>query len=166
MLLTLERCQALSMTAFYPLDHVAFFARQGILPASLALTFGGRKFGSVDLKKWGMYSCRCWAAYVVLQLVHLREDWDLLKRSASRGKESAGRNGDDDGLAWQKDLARRKKALINELIVNLGNLPVAVHWYVVNWLRILGWSDCYHIGLELPWANAALLQVTAQRVLY
>jgi hypothetical protein len=130
-LLTLERCQALSMTAFYPLEHFSFLARQGVLPSSLALTFAGRKLGSVPIEKFGLWSCRCWMAYVLLQLVHLKEDWEILGRSEKRGKGVAGQLGGEEA---KKEVDRRRKALFNELIVNLGYLPLTIHWSLPNGL--------------------------------
>lgn len=68
--------------------------------------------------------------YVLLQLAHLREDRVLLKRRAkalSKEKGVAGVNG--TGLNEErKELGRRWDAWWNELAVNLGYLPLTVHW--------------------------------------
>ena len=66
LLLHTERPQGLSMLVYHPLEHAHCLTSHSILPLSPA--------------KHTSWSCRGWAAYVVLQLVHLKEDWRLVKR--------------------------------------------------------------------------------------
>ena len=121
LLLNIERLQGLSMLVYYPLEHAYYLAGHSILPLS-----PGKQ------AKYALWSCRAWAAYVVLQLVHLKEDWRLVKRReralerdfASGAVEKTGREAEK----LREEVRRRKDAIWNELVVNVGYLPLTVHW--------------------------------------
>lgn len=68
--------------------------------------------------------------YVFLQLAHLREDRVLLKRRAKalRSKEKGGSGAGGNLSEERKELGRRWDAWWNEVAVNLGYLPLTVHW--------------------------------------
>ncbi|KZT01383.1 uncharacterized protein LAESUDRAFT_731234 [Laetiporus sulphureus 93-53] len=133
-LLTIERLQGWSMIAYYPLEHLYYLLSHSIIAPELSmpslsslLPFGKAKPGRrirLDLNALGIWSCRFWAAYVVLQFMHLREDARLLKvreRVVSKSKAVSAK-------AEKEELKQRWDALWNELIVNLGYLPLTVHW--------------------------------------
>jgi hypothetical protein len=82
-LLTLERAQGWAMLAYYPLEHAAYLVSHGVLPSSVSspralLTGAPAKRVRLDAARLGRWSVRCWAAYVFLQLAHLRADAQLL----------------------------------------------------------------------------------------
>lgn len=78
------------MLAYYPLEHLYYLLSHDIIPDKIALpsatafvpfirTQPSSKSIQLDLGKLGLWSTRFWAAYVVLQLAHLREDSKLLQ---------------------------------------------------------------------------------------
>jgi len=69
-----------------------------------------------------VWSSRFWAAYVVLQLAHLREDRALLvKRQRAINRLSPKEKE-------RVELKRRWDEWYNELAVNLSYLPMTIHW--------------------------------------
>ncbi|KAA1476238.1 hypothetical protein DENSPDRAFT_843142 [Dentipellis sp. KUC8613] len=142
-LLTLERAQGWSMLAFYPLNNLYYFLANDIIPSSIPLpslplsrssqaepalpsskTSKSEPNRSVKLDAGALsvWSTRFWAIYVFLQLAHLREDRLLLlqrQRALSREKVKGPEHA---------ELNRRWDAWWNELAVNLGYLPLTIHW--------------------------------------
>lgn len=142
---TIERIQGWSMLAYCPMEAVAYLASHGILPVSTA-----------NQNRLWLWSCRCWAVYVGLQLLHLVEDNRLLRLRARALERSRGHPvpaaavrssaADDekkslsaastDELSEEQavtrklwdDLDERKQAILSELWVNLGYLPLTIHW--------------------------------------
>jgi hypothetical protein len=112
-LLTIERLQGWSMLAYYPLEHLYFLASQKIIPINQR-----------RLAKIAVWSCRFWAAYVMLQFVHLQEDQHHLRLAQKAIK------GGDATSEQKKEISRKKRALRNEFLVNLGYLPLTIHWWV------------------------------------
>jgi hypothetical protein len=117
------------MLAYYPLEHIYYLRSNGIIPSSipsLPSVFGlSTKSFSVGLDAIGRWSSLFWALYVVLQIAHLREDHRLLKM-----RERALRKAKGTGLSdSEKDeLCRSWDAYWNEVVVNVGYLPLTVHW--------------------------------------
>ncbi|QRV74870.1 peroxisomal biogenesis factor 11 [Ceratobasidium sp. AG-Ba] len=115
-LLNIERLQALAMLAYYPIEHLYYLGGQSIIRLSPKTT--GRL---------AIWSCRIWLAYIVLQFEHLREDMRLLKID-----EKIARNARKGGEVAEEDVGRvlvkRKAALWNQLLSNVGNFPLAIHW--------------------------------------
>jgi hypothetical protein len=109
------------MLIYYPLEHAYYLAGHSILPLSPA-----------QQAKYARWSCRAWGAYVVLQLVHLKEDWKLVKereraleRDFARGTvETTGAEAE----RLREGVRKRKNAIWNELVGNIGYLPLTVHW--------------------------------------
>ena len=91
------------MLAYYPLEHLYYLLSHDIIPDKITLpsitafipfirTKPSSKNIPLDLGKLGLWSTRFWAAYVVLQLAHLREDNKLLQlreRTLSKTKVRA-----------------------------------------------------------------------------
>lgn len=120
-LLTIERLQGWSMLAYYPLEHLYYLCSHSVLNSVPGV-------GTLDATALGLWSTRFWAAYVFLQFAHLKEDQRLLKLrqaalSKKNGKAKAGHKTPE-----QVDLEKRHDALFNELVVNLGYLPLTMHW--------------------------------------
>ena len=119
---TIERLQGLSMLIYYPLEHIYYLACHSILPPRLSPS-------PATNNKIAVWSCRAWAAYVVLQFLHLKEDWKLLKlREKALRRNSEKKFDDTNPSPEQADIAQRKSAIWNEVLVNIGYLPLTVHW--------------------------------------
>jgi len=109
------------MLVYYPLEHVYYLAGHSILPLS-----------PTKQAQYAMWSCRAWAVYVVLQLVHMKEDWNLIKgRERAIERDFASGTVEKTGAeaeALREEVRKRKNAIWNELLVNLGYLPLTLHW--------------------------------------
>ncbi|KAG8959310.1 hypothetical protein FRC03_008155 [Tulasnella sp. 419] len=133
-LLTIERLQALSMLGYYPLEHLYYFGAHKIYPIS-----------AQRLSKLALWSTRFWAAYVVLQFLHIKEDMDALSERAARLKQArraqlAGKAAESANEIAEKAGAReelsheyesikkRKLAIIQDFIINLAYFPQTIHW--------------------------------------
>jgi hypothetical protein len=138
-LLTIERLQGWSMLAYYPLEHISYLASHSIIPNTvpalsailplwLLKSKSGRRSIKLDVGRLSLWSCRFWALYVLLQLAHLREDRRLLKAKERTLGKAKGKMG--TGAAERDELRQRWDAFWNEVVVNLGYLPLTMHWYV------------------------------------
>jgi len=142
---TIERIQGWAMLGYYPLEHISYMRSHDLIPAALpspaSYVNDPAKPINVNAGKLGMWSCRFWALYVFMQFAHLREDRKLLlqrERSLKKGKAPA--------MAGElEDLRRRWDAYWNEMVVNLGNLPLSVHYSLEKgiikndvWIGIFG----------------------------
>ena len=126
---TIERLQGLSMLIYYPLEHIYYFTSHSIFPARFSPS-------SSTNAKIALWSCRAWAAYIVLQFLHLKEDWKLLKlRERALRRNSGKTSGTGEFPSASPDhleVAQRKSAIWNEFLVNVGYLPLTLHWWVSN----------------------------------
>lgn len=118
----IERLQGLSMLVYYPLEHFYYFASHSILPARISPSRSANN-------KIALWSCRAWAVYVVLQFLHLREDWKLLKIRERALKRNSGKiNGAGQTSLEDVEVAQGKSAIWNEALVSVGYLPLTLHW--------------------------------------
>ncbi|KAL6301355.1 hypothetical protein BKA93DRAFT_467088 [Sparassis latifolia] len=161
-LLTIERLQGWSMLAYYPLEHLYYLLSHAIVPAELPTnplssllpcTKASAKDGGVswDTNALGLWSCRYWALYVLLQFVHLREDNMLLKmrqRTVNKSKTTAAQIEKDE-------LKKRFDALRTEFVVNLAYLPMTLHWSLEKGLfKNAIWIDiCGFIAALASWRS-------------
>ncbi|EIW83996.1 hypothetical protein CONPUDRAFT_43523, partial [Coniophora puteana RWD-64-598 SS2] len=123
----IERLQGWSMLGYYPFEHLYYLRAHDIIPATLPLlALGVPKPATLNLHagKLAMWSTRFWAAYVVLQIAHLWEDRGLLIQKERQLKVGNKRLDVEE----KRDLENKWDALLNELVVNIGNLPLAIHW--------------------------------------
>jgi len=123
----IERLQACSMLAYYPLEHLSYLGSHGIIPTVIKnpLAFlSKKKYISLDPPTLGVWSCRLWALYVFLQFAHLREDRKLLelRRKALRRAKGTGLTPSE-----KQEIAQRSDAWWSEVLVNLGFLPLTIH---------------------------------------
>jgi hypothetical protein len=127
------------MLAFYHLQQLSYLRKHDLiptavpLPSSLLSRSGSspssekpRRQSTVNINDAAVatWSSRLWAAYVVLQLAHLREDRALLR------KRQRALNRLSPSEKERTELARKWDAWYNELVVNLSYLPMTIHWYV------------------------------------
>jgi hypothetical protein len=133
-LLTVERLQGWSMLVYYPLEHLSYLVSHGILPSSFTSPFplfssGKRKPIKLEAGKLSLWSTRAWAVYVFLHFVHLWEDRKLLIARGRALKKAKG--GAGLGIEEKRDMGARWDAFWSEVVVNLGYLPLTIHWCVL-----------------------------------
>jgi len=142
-LLIIERLQALSMLIYYPLEHLYYFGSHSIYAVS-----------PKRLTSFALWSTRAWAAYVVLQFLHIQEDVAVLEAKGNSlirtMKESRDKDGDlsvsdTDIKAECREIAKKRSALLLSFIANLAYFPQTVHWslekgYFTNdiWMSLFG----------------------------
>ena len=128
-LLTIERLQAWSMLAYYILEHAYYLCYHGILPSKIpsfrSLFSSVPSYTVLNPDSMAIWSCRFWALYVLLQFAHLREDWKLLKK---RDKTLRKAKGTGSNALELEDINQRWDAFWNEVVVNVGYLPLTLHW--------------------------------------
>lgn len=141
------------MLAYYPLEHLYYLLTHSIIPDKLPLpsltafvpfirTQPSDKSIPLDAGALSIWSTRFWAAYVILQLAHLREDGKLLlmrERALSKSKvritlsarRTRAERCEQSGASptEKEEIRKRKNAIFNEWIVNLAYLPQTIHWY-------------------------------------
>ncbi|KAK0566082.1 hypothetical protein OC861_003444 [Tilletia horrida] len=175
----IERIQGWSMLIYCPLEAVAYLGMHSIVPLS----------ASKQNVCW-LWGSRMWALYVVLQLLHLVEDNRLLRlraralernrghpvpsssRSQSSSSTSTAVTSEKQNSAatlteeqaetrslWN-ELHDRKEAILNELWVNLGYLPLTVHWSHPTGLISEPWVGLFGTiaavaGLRSGWKGTA-----------
>jgi hypothetical protein len=61
--------------------------------------------------------------YILLQFAHLKEDRKLLLTRQRNLRKGKGLSAED-----KEDLRKRWDSLGNELVANIANLPLALHW--------------------------------------
>ncbi|TFK27502.1 hypothetical protein FA15DRAFT_666350 [Coprinopsis marcescibilis] len=145
-LLTIERLQGWSMLGYYPLEHLYYLVSHKIIPSTItfplsSLSAKPRKL-NLDAGKLSLWSTRFWAAYVFLHIAHLFEDRKLLIQ-----KQRALRKFKGTGLTSEEkiEISQRWDAFWSEVVINLGNLPLTIHWSLENgliknefWVNLLG----------------------------
>ncbi|KAJ3056277.1 hypothetical protein HK097_007489 [Rhizophlyctis rosea] len=135
----LTRLQNLVNAAYYPLEHAYWLGLHNVIPMS-----------DKTRDKLGVWSCRFWAAYVVLYFAQLWEEHLLLgKREKALGKRVA-----DEGLLEpeKRALLEEKKALVLNTVVNAAYFPLTIHWSLEN-------STFPDIGVGICGTIAALTQL-------
>ncbi|KAG0357594.1 peroxisomal biogenesis factor 11 [Gamsiella multidivaricata] len=128
LLLLIDRLQNICNLIYYPLEHIYWLGAHEVIPISMEKT-----------NKIAIWSCRFWAAYVVLQFVHLAEEFRLHKtrlqsiqgqiKAADKKAKETGEPADK--TVYKTELAAlraEKKGIIINTIINTGYLPLTVHW--------------------------------------
>ncbi|GAA6064081.1 hypothetical protein JCM10212_002723 [Sporobolomyces blumeae] len=158
-LLLIQRLQAWSMLLYYPLEHTYYLAGKGVF-----------KIQPKRIGQMAIWSCRFWAAYVVLQILHIRRSFVLLSRERAQilratrqrvaaGKADAGQS--DVDRAELKQIERRERELETDCWVQAGYLPLTAHWSLPNgllpdnvWVGVCG-TVAAVAGLRGLWAKTA-----------
>lgn len=122
------------MLFYCPVEAIAYLSSHNILSIS-----------PLTQNKLWLSSARAWALYVGLQLLHLVEDNRLLRLRARALERSRGHptpiiaskeKESEKTLSVEQvqtrrmwdELDDRKEAILNEFWVNLGYLPLTIHW--------------------------------------
>ncbi|KAG0343892.1 hypothetical protein BG004_004907 [Podila humilis] len=128
LLLLLDRLQNICNLIYYPLEHIYWLGAHEVIPISMDKT-----------NRIAIWSCRFWAAYVVLQFAHLAEEYRLYQTRSKKVKAQikaadikAKETGEPaDKTEYKSELASlkaEKKGIIINTIINTGYLPLTVHW--------------------------------------
>lgn len=97
----IEDVQVLANLAYQPMENVAYLSSHDVLPISKQL----------ENKLW-LWSCRCWATHVFLELYRLSIEYEsATSRQRGATKQSS--------KAWWRELA-----------INLAYAPLTLHWSV------------------------------------
>ncbi|KAF9358791.1 hypothetical protein BGX34_008766 [Mortierella sp. NVP85] len=131
-LLFIDRLQNICNLIYYPLEHIYWLGAHEVIPISMEKT-----------NKIAIWSCRFWAAYVVLQFVHLAEEYRLYKvrlgavraqvRAADQKAKETGQPVDKTEYKTElAGLRAEKKGIFINTIINTGYLPLTVHWSLEN----------------------------------
>ncbi|GAA6028648.1 hypothetical protein JCM8097_007328 [Rhodosporidiobolus ruineniae] len=158
-LLLLNKLQAWSMILYYPLEHIYYLAGKGVF-----------KISPKRINEIALWSCRFWAAYVVLQIFHIRRSFQLLRLdraalvSSTRKRVRAGKVSDDDikqEKAAMQALKAREADLKRDCWVQAGYLPLTAHWSLPSgllpsntWVGICG-TVAATVGLKRVWLATA-----------
>ncbi|KAG0056337.1 hypothetical protein BGZ83_005456 [Gryganskiella cystojenkinii] len=128
LLLTLDRLQNICNLIYYPLEHLYWLGAHEVIPLSMEKT-----------NRISIWSCRFWAAYVLLQFAHLAEEYRLYKKrlvKLERQIKIADKKAQETGEPVDKteyktemaNLKAEKKGIWINTIINTGYLPLTVHW--------------------------------------
>jgi len=125
-LLNIERLQGWSMLGYYPLEHLSYLVSHDVVPSRSTIDLSPflAKKRSLQLNSGtlGVWSVRCWAFYVALQFAHLHEDRMLLQ-AKYRTLRKVGLKPAD-----KQEMQKRWNAYWSDLVINLANFPLAIHW--------------------------------------
>ena len=114
LLLQIERIQNLTMILYYPLEHIWWLAYHKVITISDA-----------RMNKIGVWSCRFWAIYVILQFWHLATEWRLHKKQCRNVIKKV--DEDEDEIRKEKrKLKATGERIIRDTIANIGYLPLTV----------------------------------------
>ncbi|GAA5825059.1 hypothetical protein JCM11251_006080 [Rhodosporidiobolus azoricus] len=159
-ILLLEKLQAWSMLLYYPLEHIYYLAGKGVF-----------KISPKRITTIALWSCRFWAAYVVLQIFHIRRSFQLLhleRRSLQRSTRERFQNGGsvtEKAVEQEKEqlkaLQKRENNLKRDCWVQAGYLPLTAHWSLTSgllpsntWVGICG-TVAAVAGLKGVWEKTA-----------
>ncbi|KAF9185186.1 hypothetical protein BGZ51_002907 [Haplosporangium sp. Z 767] len=151
LLLLIDRLQNICNLIYYPLEHIYWLGAHEVIPISMEKT-----------NRIAIWSCRFWAAYVVLQFAHLAEEYRLYKKRLQSIKAQvkaadlkAKETGEPvDKTEYKTELAAlkaEKKGIVINTIINTGYLPLTVHWSLEN-------STFPDVGVGMFGGIAALAQ--------
>lgn len=110
--LTIERIQNWCNVIYYPLEHIYWLGAHQVIPLSEDKT-----------NKIGMWSCRFWAAYVVLEFGRLYEQYRNLKsrETALLKRIKAGDvESDEDPEAEMARIKAERSSLFVNTMINSG----------------------------------------------
>ncbi|KAI8848536.1 peroxisomal biogenesis factor 11 [Chytridium lagenaria] len=140
----LYRLQNLVNLAYYPLEHIWWLGSHKVIPIS-----------EKTLNSIGIWSCRFWAAYVVLYFFQLQQEASMLARRSKALLERAKKGEEKDVLkAERKIISDETNALIINTIINASYFPLTVHWSLET-------SSFPDVGVGICGTIAALCQTYA-----
>lgn len=111
----LTRLQNVTNLVYYPLEHIYWLSLHNVIKLSDSMR-----------NKIGMWSCRFWAAYVVLYFVQLYQEAMMLVK---RQRALTCSKKDEKELKLEKQAIQdEKQALFINGLINTAYFPLTVHW--------------------------------------
>ncbi|SGZ11962.1 BQ5605_C028g10469 [Microbotryum silenes-dioicae] len=124
----INKLQAWSMLFYYPLEHYYYLAGKGVFDCPPA------RIGTI-----AMWACRFWASYVILQVLHIRREYQLLNQSRRKlvnaqreSRIAGGSNENSTEVEEIKRIKNKSHALKMDTLVQIGYLPLTAHCTVLN----------------------------------
>ncbi|RKO87905.1 peroxisomal biogenesis factor 11 [Blyttiomyces helicus] len=135
----LGRLQNLVNLAYYPLEHAYWLGLHQVVPMT-----------DKTRDRIGIWSCRFWAAYVVLYFAQL---WEEHRGLVVRERAVAKKLDGDAGAvkAEKRALCEERKALYINTVINAAYFPLTVHWSLES-------SSFPDLGVGMCGTVAALAQ--------
>ena len=119
------------MLVYYPLEQLSYLCYHGVIPTSFTFPLSKSKKTQITINPdiLSIWSCRFWAVYVILDFFHLNEDRILLRQRHASIRKAKG-----TGLSMEEkeEMAQRSDAFWSDFVINLGYLPLTIHWYAMN----------------------------------
>ncbi|KAJ9110965.1 hypothetical protein QFC20_002731 [Naganishia adeliensis] len=112
--------QTVSLLIYYPLENTSYLSSKGVIPLSPHREAA-----------WSTWSCRYWAAYVVLDVWRLARQRGEMQRKG-RAVRMRMDGGEKDVGADVEALRREKVGWMEEVVVNVGYAPLTIHWSLPN----------------------------------
>ncbi|CAG8567474.1 2284_t:CDS:2 [Ambispora gerdemannii] len=148
----IERIQNIANILYYPLEHTWWLGQHKVISLS-----------DTKMNQIGIWSCRFWAVYVILQFLHLFEEWRLIKlrrievskKLAATGSSSTSDSASREEVELEKQvLDTNAERIWRDTIINVGYFPLTVHWSLEN-------SSFPDIGVGIFGTLAAIYQFKA-----
>ncbi|KAJ3412308.1 hypothetical protein HDV05_000966 [Chytridiales sp. JEL 0842] len=118
----LYRLQNLVNLAYYPLEHTYWLGAHKIIPIS------DEKLGKI-----GIWSCRFWAAYVVLYFFQLHQEAKILSKRSADLVARAKKGEDKEVLKVEHNaIASELNSLMINTVINAAYFPLTIHWSIEN----------------------------------
>lgn len=108
----IEDAQVLVNLAYQPLENLAYLSSHDIVPIAK----------TTEAKLW-LWSCRCWAAHVFLDLYRLHLVRQAYMATPALLSEKTERERADMSFAWAR-----------EVVINLAYAPLTLHWSLARGL--------------------------------
>ncbi|KAI9265065.1 peroxisomal biogenesis factor 11 [Phascolomyces articulosus] len=150
--LAIERVQNLSMIIYYPLEHIYWLSAHDVLPISTEKS-----------DRIGIWSCRFWAAWVVMEYGRLYEQYRLLKKRETgllKRIKAGDIETDEDPEAEMASIKAERSSIMVNTIINSGYLPLTAHWSVEQGLISDVWVGVFG-GIAAIFQIKAAWQATA-----
>ncbi|KAI8617623.1 peroxisomal biogenesis factor 11 [Chytriomyces sp. MP71] len=115
------RLQNMSNLFYYPLEHLYYLGAHKVVPMS-----------DETLNRVGLWSCRFWAAYVVLYFLQLYQEHRLLELRQLRLTQRSRSNAESKDVirAEQRSIASDMHSLLINTIINAAYFPLTMHWSI------------------------------------
>ncbi|CAJ0641759.1 1574_t:CDS:2 [Entrophospora sp. SA101] len=119
LLLNLRRLQNILMLLYYPLEHTWWLSFHKIIPIPEDL-----------MNKIGVWSCRFWAIYVLVQFSCSYLEWKIVKRKKLELIKSI--DFDEKDANSKIRLRKDHERIVREVFTNIGYFPLTLHWSIPN----------------------------------
>ncbi|KAJ1556430.1 hypothetical protein HK405_007582 [Cladochytrium tenue] len=114
----LYRLQNAANLMYYPLEHIYWLASHKVL-----------RLSEQTVNAVGMWSCRFWAAYVMLYFLQLQQEAKILAARSTDLVARARRGEDREVLRTEhRTIAKEMDSLLLNALINTAYFPLTIHW--------------------------------------